>query len=110
MDGAGTAIARVAADVGAGQPEDVAQEVDEQQARFDVRLDVGLNKRFQLKGRSSAEVALQVLNLLDNINFTAAANPGSGASIFQTTTIYQDQNNTYDPGGRLGQLMFRINW
>jgi hypothetical protein len=75
-----------------------------------VRLDVGLNKRFQLKGRTSAEIALQVLNLLDNINFTAAANPGSGQSIFQTTTIYMDQNNTYDPGGRLGQLMFRINW
>ena len=24
--------------------------------------------------------------------------------------IYMDQNNTYDPGGRLGQLMFRMNW
>jgi hypothetical protein len=75
-----------------------------------VRVDVGLNKRFQLKGRTSAEVAIQVLNLLDNINFTPSANPGNNASIFQTTTIYQDQNNTYDPGGRLGQLMFRINW
>jgi hypothetical protein len=75
-----------------------------------VRLDVGLNKRFALKGRSSAEVAFQVLNLLDNINFTPSANPGSGATIFQTTTIYMDANNTYDPGGRLGQLMFRINW
>ena len=41
VDGAGAAVARVAADVGAGQPEVVAQEVDEQEARLDVRL-VGL--------------------------------------------------------------------
>ena len=30
--------------------------------------------------------------------------------IFQTTSAYTDASNTYDPGGRLGQLMFRINW
>jgi hypothetical protein len=35
---------------------------------------------------------------------------GTGETIFSTRTIYQDANNTYDPGGRLGQLMFRINW
>jgi len=75
-----------------------------------VRTDVGLSKRVGLKGRSNIEVAIEVLNLLDNINFTAAANPGTNANIFQTTTIYQDTDNTYDPGGRLGQLMFRINW
>ena len=74
-----------------------------------IRTDVGLSKRIPLKGRSSFEVAIEVLNLFDNINFTAAANPGNGATIFQTTTIYQDTDNTYDPGGRLGQLMFRIN-
>ena len=38
VDGAGAAVARVAADVGAGQPEDVAEEVDEQEARLDVGL------------------------------------------------------------------------
>jgi hypothetical protein len=75
-----------------------------------VRADVGLSKRLPLKGRSSVEVAVEVLNLFDNINFTAAANPGSQATIFQTSTIYMDTDNTYDPGGRLGQLMFRINW
>ena len=41
VDGARAAVARVAADVGAGQPEVVAQEVDEQEARLDVGL-VGL--------------------------------------------------------------------
>ena len=38
VDGAGAAVARVAADVGAGQAEDVAQEVDEQEPRLDVGL------------------------------------------------------------------------
>ena len=35
---AGAALARVAADLGAGQPDDVAKEVDEQQPRFDLAL------------------------------------------------------------------------
>ena len=74
------------------------------------RLDVGVSKRFALKGSSSIEVAMEVLNLMDNVNFTPLANPGTAETIFSTRTIYQDANNTYDPGGRLGQLMFRINW
>ena len=74
------------------------------------RLDVGFSKRFALKGSSSIEVAMEVLNVMDNINFTPVAAPGTGETIFSTRGIYQDANNTYDPGGRLGQLMFRINW
>ncbi len=37
-DGAGAAVRRVAADVGAGEPQVLADEVDEQQARLDVGL------------------------------------------------------------------------
>jgi len=77
---------------------------------FFVRFDVGLSKRFNLKGSSNIEVAFEVLNLLDNINFNPVANPGSGATIFQVGSAYTDASNTYDPGGRLGQLMFRITW
>jgi hypothetical protein len=51
-----------------------------------------------------------MLNLFDNINFTPVANPGTGATIFQTDDAYQDASNTYDPGGRLGQVMIRFNW
>ena len=74
------------------------------------RLDVGVSKRFALKGSASIEVAMEALNLMDNINFTPVANPGTNETIFSTRTIAMDANNTYDPGGRLGQLMFRINW
>ena len=53
---------------------------------------------------------MDVLNVLDNINFFPVANPGSGGTIFQATTAYRDPDNTFDPGGRLGQLSFRLNW
>jgi hypothetical protein len=56
------------------------------------------------------ELRADVLNVFDNINFDAVANPGSAATIFQATTAYRDPNNTFDPGGRVGQLVFRVNW
>ena len=34
----------------------------------------------------------------------------SAATFGQVTSAYQDANNTQDPGGRLVQLGFRINW
>jgi hypothetical protein len=74
------------------------------------RFDVGVQKRFPIKGSVNFEVRLDVLNVFDNINFNPVDNPGDEATIFQTTSAYTDPSNTYDPGGRLGQLMFRINW
>lgn len=74
------------------------------------RFDVGVTKRFNLVGRSNIEVRFDVLNLFDNINFNQAANPGTGATIFQVNSAYQDASNSYDPGGRLGQFMIRVNW
>jgi hypothetical protein len=75
-----------------------------------VRFDVGWTKRIPLRGRTNLEVRFDLLNVLDNINFNAVGNPGSGETIFQVTSAYQDSSNTYDPGGRLGQIMIRINW
>ena len=74
------------------------------------RFDIGVTKKFPIRGRTNFEVRLDVLNVFDNINFDNVANPGSGTGIFQTTGFYDDPSNTYDPGGRLGQLMFRFNW
>ena len=74
------------------------------------RFDMGVTKDFPLKGRTTFQFSFQMLNVFNNINFDPVANPGSGATIFQTTTAYTDPSNTYDPGGRLGQVMFRINW
>ena len=74
------------------------------------RFDVGFSKKVPLRGSTNIEIAVEVLNVFDNINFNPIANPGSGATIFQTSSAYTDPSNWYDPGGRLGQLMFRFNW
>jgi Carboxypeptidase regulatory-like domain len=74
------------------------------------RFDIGIGKQFPIHGRTNFELKFDLLNAFNNINFDPVANPGSGATIFQTTTAYTDPSNTYDPGGRLGQIMFRINW
>ena len=79
-------------------------------APFFTRVDLGVTKQFPIHGRTNFELRIDVLNLFDNVNFDPVANPGTGATIFQTSTAYTDPSNTYDPGGRLGQIMFRINW
>jgi hypothetical protein len=74
------------------------------------RVDWGVTKRFPMGGPRNIEVRFDLLNLFDNVNFNPVSNPGSGANIFVATTAYRDPSNTYDPGGRLGQLMLRFNW
>jgi hypothetical protein len=79
-------------------------------APYFVRFDVGWTKRIPIRGRTNIEVRFDLLNLLDNINFNPVADPGDDDDIFQVGSAYQDASNTYDPGGRLGQIMIRINW
>jgi Carboxypeptidase regulatory-like domain/TonB dependent receptor-like, beta-barrel len=77
------------------------------------RLDIGLTKRIPIGGSKSIEFRADVLNVFDNINFTVTDNSrtaGTSAAIFQTDSAYRDLDNTYDPGGRLGQIMIRFNW
>jgi hypothetical protein len=74
------------------------------------RFDIGAIKRFDIGGAKNIEVRFDVLNVLDTPNFTPVSNPGTGATIFRTTSAYTDASNTYDPGGRIGQLMFRFTW
>lgn len=74
------------------------------------RFDFGATKRLDLIGRTNVELRFDVLNVFDSPNFNPAANPGSGATIFRTTSAYTDSSNTYDPGGRIGQFMVRFNW
>src|SRR4029079_11761758 len=50
------------------------------------RFDVGVTKQFPIHGRTNFELRLDMLNLFDNVNFTPSNAPGSGATIFQTTS------------------------
>ena len=76
------------------------------------RLDLGVTKRVPLKGRLNFELRVDVLNVFDNVNFNPVVLPAGagGATIFQVTSAYRDPDNTFDPGGRIGQLGFRLNW
>jgi hypothetical protein len=77
------------------------------------RFDIGLTKRIRMGGSTSLEFRADVLNVFDNVNFSIndpTQTPGSGAGIFQTDSAYRDLDNTYDPGGRIGQLAIRFNW
>jgi hypothetical protein len=74
------------------------------------RWDVKIRKRFPIGGRATFDLDVELLNALNNINFNPQYNPGSGNTIFQVTTAYTDINTTFDPGGRLGQIVTRISW
>ena len=52
-----------------------------------------------------------MLNVFDNINFNPSLDPGSAATIFQVTSAYRDTGvDVNDPGGRLGQVVWRVSW
>jgi hypothetical protein len=80
------------------------------------RFDFGVAKRIEAGGSKNFEVRFDLLNLFDNPNYNpvgaAGTNTAAGtsATIFKTTSAYNDPSNTYDPGGRIGQLSIRFNW
>jgi hypothetical protein len=74
------------------------------------RFDLNAKKRFTFSRTRSFDVGVDVMNLFDAINFNAVAQAGSGATINQVNQSYQDPNVTFDPGGRLMQLVFRFNF
>ncbi len=82
------------------------------------RFDIGATKRFPIRGTVNLEVRFDLLNVFNTINFdpfgpttTTTSSAFFGAPTFsQVNSAYQDPSNTFDPGGRLGQVMFRINW
>jgi hypothetical protein len=76
------------------------------------RVDLRFKKQFPFAQRGSFELDIEVLNALDNINFNPAFNPNPNNSedTFRIQSAYTDINTTQDPGGRLGQIVWRINW
>jgi hypothetical protein len=74
------------------------------------RLDLRFKKKFPFGRRANFELDFEVLNAFDNVNFNYAFNPGGGNGVFLVDDAYTDINTTYDPGGRIGQIVWRINW
>ena len=74
------------------------------------RVDFRLKKLFPFSRKGSIEVNFEVLNAFDNVNFNHALNPSDSVNAFRVTSAYTDINTTFDPGGRIGQIVWRINW
>jgi hypothetical protein len=75
------------------------------------RFDVSLAKKFPFAGRKTFEVRLDVMNVFNTVNFsTPTYLASSNATVGQVTSGYTDMSNTFDPGGRLGQVVLRFSW
>jgi hypothetical protein len=80
------------------------------QAPSFVRFDMRVKKKFPFGRKAYFELDVEVLNVFDNVNFNYVFNPGSGNTVFQVQSAYTDINTTYDPGGRIGQIVWRLTW
>jgi hypothetical protein len=76
------------------------------------RFDFSFKKRFPFGRGASFDIQLDLLNAFDNVNFnpTFDVTPAAGSTAFQITSGYTDINTTFDPGGRIGQIVWRLNW
>jgi hypothetical protein len=78
------------------------------------RFDLSAIKRFKFNERWNFEFRVEVLNAFNNIDFLGNSNiaPTSNQAFGQQVlgSAYRDVNNTQDPGGRLIQLVGRINF
>ncbi|MBZ5495284.1 MAG: carboxypeptidase-like regulatory domain-containing protein [Acidobacteriia bacterium] len=76
------------------------------------RFDISLVKRIRFTESKNFELRGEFLNAFNNINFNASGGicTGSGANCGQFASAYRDPNQQNDPGGRLVQLVARINF
>ena len=82
------------------------------------RSDLSLVKKIRFTERVNVEMRLEMLNAFNNINFLigAAGNDVNSVGNLTSTAFgrmtaaYQDLSTTNDPGGRVGQLVLRVNF
>jgi hypothetical protein len=82
------------------------------------RFDISAVKKIRVTERFNVELRGEFLNAFNNINFmvgspandTNSATNFSSADFGKITAAYQDTSTTNDPGGRLVQLVLRINF
>ena len=82
------------------------------------RFDISIVKKTKVTERMNVEMRAEFLNAFNNINFKVGSQSAevtgvtnfSGATFGQTANAYQDLSTTNDPGGRMIQLVLRINF
>jgi len=82
------------------------------------RSDLSVVKKLRFTERVNVEMRLEMLNAFNNINFLVGAAGNdvnsvgnlTSSAFGRMTAAYQDLSTTNDPGGRVGQLVLRINF
>ncbi len=78
------------------------------------RFDLSAVKRVKITERVNFELRGEFLNAFNNINFfnpnTTATTTPSNAAFMQVVAAYADSSNTNDPGGRIIQIVARLNF
>jgi hypothetical protein len=82
------------------------------------RFDISVVKKINVTERVNFEMRAEFLNTFNNINFKVGSQTAeatsvtnfSGATFGQTTAAYQDLSTTNDVGGRMVQIVLRINF
>lgn len=82
------------------------------------RSDLSVVKRIKFTETVNVEMRLEMLNAFNNINFLVGAAGNdvnsvgnlTSSAFGRMTAAYQDLSTTNDPGGRVGQLVLRINF
>ena len=82
------------------------------------RSDLSVVKKFRFTETVNLEMRLEMLNAFNNINFLVGAAGNevnsvgnlTSSAFGRMTAAYQDLSTTNDPGGRVGQLVVRVNF
>jgi len=82
------------------------------------RFDLAMAKKIRFSENIVLEMRMEFLNAFNNINFQPGASGNdvnalgnlTNSSFARITTAYQDLSTTNDPGGRVGQLVLRLNF
>ena len=76
-----------------------------------VRVDIGMTKRFPVKGDQQRRIARGRVEPLRQHQLQPGGEPRRrSAPSSRWVPHTSDTVNNFDPGGRLGQLSFRFNW
>jgi hypothetical protein len=75
-----------------------------------VRVDLSLVKRIRFTESANFELRGEFLNAFNNINFSTPNLSGSSLNNGLISSAFTDASNSQDPGGRLIQIVLRINF
>jgi len=74
------------------------------------RFDMSVKKTFPFAKRANFQLEVDILNVFNAIDFNPVISTSTNQNNWRVTSAYSDISNTFDPGGRIGQLAFRVNW